>query len=241
MSGLADRCAAAIRDARDGLEWKEEVGLVLVTGDVAEAARPGEYESALGFFGALVDGLELPRSRVVFVPGNHDVSWTRCKEVEGQLLDGLFAESDLRARLDAIKLARFDDMVARFYDPALGPHAGAGPGPGRPTAAGAVTALPRGAYVHDFEELAVSVAALDSCEVESHRDEDHRGHVGKEQAQAVLAHWRDGATPADRIRIVAVHHNPVPTIPAAIREWRDWLRGQVENKKLDARLFEHFA
>ncbi|HEX2687178.1 MAG TPA: metallophosphoesterase, partial [Kofleriaceae bacterium] len=241
MAGLAGRCAGAVHDAREALGWQEEVGLVLVTGDVAEAARPGEYDSALAFFGALVARLGVPRSAVVFVPGNHDVSWTRCQAVEGDLRDGLIADQDLRARLDEVKLARFNDMVARFYDPSLPRHDGAGRGPMRPAAAGSVTALPPGAHVHDFAELSVSVAALDSCEVESHRVEDHRGHLGDAQAQAVLAHWRDPQTPADRIRIVAVHHNPVPTIPAAIRAWRDWLGSQVDHGKLDAGLFDQFA
>lgn len=49
---------------------------MLVTGDIAEAARPGEYDSALIFFGALVGRPGMLRSAVVFVSGNHDVSWT---------------------------------------------------------------------------------------------------------------------------------------------------------------------
>src|SRR5688500_16095907 len=148
MEALGARCADDVREAREQLDVREQVAIVLVTGDVAEAARPGEYDCALVFFSALVAKLGVPRSAVVFVPGNHDVSWTRCKEIEGQLTDGLFSASELRARLDAVKLARFDDMVARFYDPALPRHDGAGPGPARPAAAGHVTALPRGAYVH---------------------------------------------------------------------------------------------
>jgi 3',5'-cyclic AMP phosphodiesterase CpdA len=39
MDGLAGRCADAVRDARGQLRWGEDVGLVLVTGDIAEAAR----------------------------------------------------------------------------------------------------------------------------------------------------------------------------------------------------------
>src|SRR5262245_22693523 len=241
MEALGARCADAVRDAREQLDFREPVAVVLVTGDVAEAARPGEYDSALVFFGALVARLGVARSAVVFVPGNHDVSWTRCKEIEGQLHDGLFPASELRARLDAVKLLRFDDMVARFYDPELPRHDGAAPGPARPATAGHVTALARGAYVHDFDEHALSIAALDSCEVESHRDDDHRGTIGEDQAQAVLAHWRDDTAHLERIRVLAVHHNPVPTIPASIREWRDWLRTQVRRDKLDAALFEHFA
>src|SRR5678816_4186113 len=94
MEALGARCADAVRDAREQLDFREPVAVVLVTGDVAEAARPGEYDSALVFFGALV-----ARLAVGFVPGNHDVSWTRCKEIEGQLHDGMFGARELRERL----------------------------------------------------------------------------------------------------------------------------------------------
>ena len=38
MNALAGQCAVAVRDARRQLGWKEDVGLVLATGDIAEAA-----------------------------------------------------------------------------------------------------------------------------------------------------------------------------------------------------------
>src|SRR5258705_3901435 len=79
VEALAARCVDAVRAACEQLDFREQVAIVLVTGDVAEAARPGEYEHALTFFGALVARLGVLRSSVVFVPGNHDVSWTRCK------------------------------------------------------------------------------------------------------------------------------------------------------------------
>lgn len=90
---LAKACATAIASAREDLGWQEPVGLLLVTGDLAEAARPKEYRAALEFFSALVGHLSLERSRVVFVPGNHDVSWTKCLEVQGLISDGELDEA----------------------------------------------------------------------------------------------------------------------------------------------------
>ena len=74
MESLAQRFHQAIDDARRELDWKERVGLCIVTGDVAEAARKKEYQDALVFFEALVGNLGLERPRFVFAPGNHDVS-----------------------------------------------------------------------------------------------------------------------------------------------------------------------
>lgn len=112
---LAKACATAIDSARKDLGWQEPVGLLLVTGDLAEAARPKEYRAALEFFSALVGHLSLERSRVVFVPGNHDVSWTACRKVEDDISDRILDEAAGRNRIDQVKLLRFDSMVSAFY------------------------------------------------------------------------------------------------------------------------------
>ena len=66
------------------------------------------------------------------------------------------------------------------------------------------------------------MAALNSCERESHRKADHVGALSAVQAQAVLDHWR--TSPAERIRIAAVHHNPAAMASAAIDQWLAFLR-----------------
>jgi hypothetical protein len=106
--------------------------------------------------------------RFVFVPGNHDVSWTKCREVEGQLEDGAFPDSDLPARLDAVKLAHFEKFIRDVHG-----------GRAREDVDGAsVASLSHHVFVHDFPDLGVSLAALNSCERESHRKQ---GHVGPAQ------------------------------------------------------------
>jgi len=64
----------ALAEARKQLGITDRVDLVVVTGDVAEAAKPKEYETAAGFLTALAGALGLEHRRFVFVPGNHDVS-----------------------------------------------------------------------------------------------------------------------------------------------------------------------
>gem|GEM_PF-6606495 len=46
---------------------------VFFTGDVADWGKPQEYADAEGFFVALLSQLQLPRSRLLVVPGNHDI------------------------------------------------------------------------------------------------------------------------------------------------------------------------
>lgn len=215
LQRLAAQCRQALDEARGDLGWREPVGLVVVTGDVAEAARPPEYATAATFFNALAQQLALLPHRFVFVPGNHDVSWTKCREVEGQLEDGAFPDSDLRARLDAVKLAHFEKFIRDVHG-----------GRAREDVDGAsVTSLPHHAFVHDFPDLGVSLAALNSCERESHRKQDHVGAISASQTQAVLDHWR--RAPSELIRIVAVHHNPASMASPAIEQWLGFLRAST--------------
>jgi hypothetical protein len=172
LKRLAEDCAEAIRQGCKDLGWLEVPSLVCVTGDIAEAARPKEFEAATIFFRALSHSLELPASSFVFVPGNHDVSWTACRQVENEISDGVIAPELRRARIDALKLERYENFVAQFYVPAS---------TGRPVsleasvthrslltipvtrgAADGAPAFVCHAYVHDFDDLGISVAALNS-------------------------------------------------------------------------------
>jgi 3',5'-cyclic AMP phosphodiesterase CpdA len=224
---LAGQCRQALDEARRDLDWQESVGLVIVTGDIAEAARPPEYATAAAFFRAFARELALSTHRFVFVPGNHDISWTKCREIEGQLEDGAFPARELRARLDAVKLAHFEGFIREVHG-----------GKARHEVDGAaVTSLGHGVFLHDFPDLGISVAALNSCERESHRKEDHVGAIGEGQAQAVLDHWR--TTPDELIRIVAVHHNPSTMASAAIKQWLEFLRSS--NDQITSDVVERIA
>ena len=52
--------------------------LIVVSGDIAEWALPAEFDQARGFLEHVTKSLNLPPSRVVLVPGNHDVNRRRC-------------------------------------------------------------------------------------------------------------------------------------------------------------------
>ena len=221
---LAARFAKAIDAAREEQGFRQGVGLVVVTGDIAEAARKNEYEAALAFFGHLDTHLRVPRDRFVFVPGNHDVSWAETRKVQIEQEDEGFDAAELERRLEKVRLARFEAFAAAFH--------------GRPRAElPNVTSIGHGAVVHHFATPGggIAVAALNSCERESHIRQG--GSFGEAQAQALLDHLR--GLPPSWMSILAVHHNPITPVPEAVESWVQWLRGHPGPLKPET--IEHFA
>uniref|UniRef100_UPI0031D849F6 trypsin-like peptidase domain-containing protein n=1 Tax=Saccharothrix mutabilis TaxID=33921 RepID=UPI0031D849F6 len=53
--------------------------LVVFSGDLTAAARPSEFERGFRFLAHLAEAVELPRSRVVVVPGARDVNLLACR------------------------------------------------------------------------------------------------------------------------------------------------------------------
>jgi hypothetical protein len=212
LDALAQRFHQAIEEARQELGWKERVGLCLVTGDVAEAARQKEYKQALVFFEALVGCLGLERSRVVFVPGNHDVSWGITKKIEIDQGEEGFDEAELERRIQQQEFQHFDGFLRDFY------------GQERVKLLG-VQSLGHEAFLHTFPDERLAVAVLNSCERESHRRQG--GFLSPAQAQSLMDQWRGGE--ARRwLKLIAIHHNPVPTVPES--SW-PWARYLVEKEK----------
>lgn len=219
---LGQRFHLAIEEEMRRRKAKGRVALVLTTGDIAEAARPSEYKSAAAFFVGMAKALGLPRRSFVFTPGNHDVSWARSHAAQLEQDDREFDDAELRRRMDLYKFENFEEFVSSFYGEERGDT---------------VIPLARGAVVHNFEELSVSVASLNSCEVESHRPGDHKGVLSEQQAQAVMNLWR-GVEYADWLKLVCIHHNPVATTPANVEDWKQYLKQKGE---LDADLIDRFA
>jgi 3',5'-cyclic AMP phosphodiesterase CpdA len=201
---LGDRFSLSIGSEirRRGLNQK--VSVVVVSGDVAEAARPAEYANAEVFFATLAVKLELDRRRFVFIPGNHDVSWPACKRAEADQEEFGFNDEKLRNLIDQNKFSNFERFLDSFYEM---PRA----------AATAAVALPDRAFVYDFNELELSVAGLNSCETESHRRQDHKGLISEPQAQALMTRWSSDEY-SKWIKVIAVHHNPVVTVKENLDE-----------------------
>src|SRR6185295_4967135 len=162
--GLADQFHRELRDAQKKLGLAQNIDLVMVTGDIAEAGWPEEFEGGKKFLGTLARQIDLPTERFAFVPGNHDVNWASCKRAEAELEERrqLTPES-LRRYVDEVKLRFYSDFLKGFYGVADLDEIS--------------EPLGCGARLYRFADLPVAVAALNSCERESHRPQDHRGEI----------------------------------------------------------------
>lgn len=70
---LASSFHQAVEVARERLGYKAPVGLVIVTGDLVEAARVDEYKLTHAVLGTLMERCQHERRFCALVPGNHDV------------------------------------------------------------------------------------------------------------------------------------------------------------------------
>lgn len=161
--------------------------LVVVTGDLSEHARPSELLAFEAFAAELLRGLELPRERLVLVPGNHDVSWAAC--------EAYFKEREADEREPVApywpKWRCYAELFARWYGGVEAPFE-------------LTEARPYTLYA--YEDLRTVVVGLNSTMPETHRSGEHYGAVGEDQ----LRWFREQLRPYRArgfLRIAAVHHN----------------------------------
>ena len=57
----------------------ESLSYLVISGDVARQGQAEEYASAVDFVNQLAQQFDLPKERIIVVPGNHDVDWTLSK------------------------------------------------------------------------------------------------------------------------------------------------------------------
>ena len=157
--------------------------LVAFSGNVAENAKPVEYEMAYSFLGMLRDGLGLDFSKVVVVPGKNDVNRGKCK---AYFLD---READGQEATEPYwpKWEPYAAMFTRLYG----------------------TELRRDQPWQFVEvpDLKLVVAALNSTMAESHRAADDYGWLGEDQLRW-FAKRMEAAEDSGWLRIGVLHHNP---------------------------------
>jgi hypothetical protein len=161
--------------------------LLVVTGDLTEHGRRGEFERAFGFLARLAEDAEdaeVPRRRVAIVPGSRDVNHTLCRNY--------FAEQEDEGATPKPpyfpKWKSFAQGITDFY--------------GR-----ADVFTPDEPWtLFTMPELQVVVAGVNSTMADSHLDQ--RGWVGDDQtmwfARRLRDSYRDGW-----LRLIAVHQDPV--------------------------------
>jgi WD40 repeat protein/3',5'-cyclic AMP phosphodiesterase CpdA len=186
FDSLFARLQQDLRDLEDADGQRLAPDLVLLTGDLAEWGRKSEFEDVLRFTRALAALLTLPPERLVIVPGNHDINRALCRayfdQCEGEETQPRPPYWD--------KWKHFAWLFRELYG--LGAR---------------VEFNERTPWsLFELEDLKVVVAALNTTMAESHRDEDHHGHLGEAQ----LRWFEDRLTAYQQrgwLRIAALHHN----------------------------------
>ncbi len=150
-------------EALEALIQERRYDVVAISGDLSQRARAGEFQRARAF----IKHAERV-SRVIVVPGNHDVAWWF---------------SPLRLGNDDALLHKYRRYISDDIEPVL-------------RVPGAVIA-----------GLNTSHGVLWETLTWNPRDISIIGHVSKEQLQRLRGVFGDA--PADALRVVVMHHNPV--------------------------------
>lgn len=211
-----------------------KVDLVVVTGDLTEAGLPSQFRDALQFLASLASELELPSERFILVPGNHEICWASCRAIRADRDGEVFPPDEFEGRLLAGKFHNYRGFLSSFYNTVVSED-------GIPSLEN-VTGLGPCAWVRDFPELRLSVAALNTSERE--HDELKGGFLGKNQAQALMDYWR--VEPAkSALKVVALHHNPVSTTAANSAWTLEWFREKERKAEVPQEMttdaFEHYV
>jgi WD40 repeat protein len=195
---LPEQLAAQLLDDLADIERDSGVkpDLVAVTGNVAEHAKPVEYDMAYSFLTTLQHALQLDLSRLAVVPGKHDINRGKC---EAYFLDRE-AEDEEAAEPYWPKWEPYAAMFTRLY--------------------GTEFRMDQPWQFVEIPELTVAVAGLNSTMAESHRAADHYGWLGKDQLHW-LATRMESAQYRGWLRIGVLHHNPIPSSSSHSTQLRD--------------------
>ncbi|MBI4819053.1 MAG: metallophosphoesterase [Deltaproteobacteria bacterium] len=199
-----DSLSARLRTDLEGLlaPERQSIDLIVVTGDLTETGRASEFSEFRSFIDDLRNSLRLDRSRVLVVPGNHDVNRALCQayfsKCEGEEVPpeppywpkwGPYAEF----------FRKFHGERYSFSE-------------SRP-------------YTHfELPELSLVVAGLNTTM--AHGTTDHPGFVGEDQARWFAQRLKE-ARERRQFRLVLMHHDRDDTDASDFKETRRHLTSEV--------------
>src|SRR5215471_855316 len=160
--------------------------VLVLSGDLAERGLPREFDDVLQFAEGLTQLLNLPRHRVVLIPGNHDINRAACEAY----FKNCEAEEEKPVPPFWPKWRFYERCFSRFYHDCPD-----------------VKFMETEPWtLFPMPDLKLVVAGLNSTMRESHRDDDHYGYLGEAQ----LRWFADALAPYQQqgwVRIAALHHN----------------------------------
>jgi len=172
------------------------VDCVFVTGDIAQSGSEAEYRLAEEYLGRLCETLEVPRSAVFMVPGNHDVARSRGFGLQRTLSSHEEATQYFQPaaeRWHLKKLEAFANFYDRFYK-----SGHQGPGEPRRAATGLATAQ---AEVVRVRSLELGVLPLNSAWFAQDDQDTGKLFVGEGLLRAGLAQIKNA-----KLRLAMMHH-----------------------------------
>lgn len=234
LNKFGTQFANAVLFELEQLAWTKRIDLVIVSGDIAEMGKPAEFAQGATFLKALVENLEVSTLRTLFVPGNHDLSWNRCKIVEAERDDHDWSEAKYRKEVDKAKFEFYQKFLLDFYGyeaSLLDSYLGR-----KPIHAGKLSYL----YDVTIGTYPVSVAALNSSEREDHKI--HGGYLSQDQCEALIQQWTSDVY-QDCLKIAVVHHNPIATTPVNLQWSRDYFEQRIRanNLNVSAEWLHHYT
>ncbi|WP_159036293.1 metallophosphoesterase family protein [Clostridium botulinum] len=88
----------------------EKIDFLILSGDITNASTFDEYDAAFKFIEDIIKSFKIDRSKIIIVPGNHDLSWDVCKRA-------LIKEDEFNKEIYKL---RFDNFSNYFYSKLCG-------------------------------------------------------------------------------------------------------------------------
>jgi 3',5'-cyclic AMP phosphodiesterase CpdA len=177
---------------------------VVISGDIVYTASQAEYQIAQDFSRTLSEHLNVPRERMIFCPGNHDINWQDAKSDRSRRFDNYLSF-----------LVEFygDDLFRSLYPLVNWDFKVNSP---RPDPTDLVS-------VKTFDAHSLLFASLNSCVYET--EQHHYGYVSGKQLKK-LEELLDMHGQSAAVRIAVLHHHihPYPEavkIDASQEHWID--------------------
>jgi WD40 repeat protein len=159
--------------------------LVVVSGDLTEWATKPEFVELAEEMRWLAERLDLPLSRFVFVPGNHDVNRRKSKEYFDECAENRVAPVSPFVP----KWAPYNEFFADFYRGVEDPPTFSGDQPWT---------------WYEFAELGLVLAGVNSTMAENHLDDSHFGFVGEQQYRWFSDRFEESSA---SWKLAVLHHN----------------------------------